>query len=73
MKNNRINDFIIHEVNRTIYDDCKKEDNSFIINDGIGSNHLFKDGPNLLDSGKQSLENNLYKSLCTSRSGQGTF
>ena len=53
VKNNRINYFIIQEVNRKIYDDCQKEDYSFIINDGIGSNDLFKDGLHLLDCGKQ--------------------
>ena len=26
LKNNRINDFIIQEVNRNIYDDCQIED-----------------------------------------------
>ena len=31
VKNNRINDFIIQEVSRNIYDDCQKEDNSFIL------------------------------------------
>ena len=78
LKNNRINDFITQEVNRKIYDDCQKEDYSFIINDGIGSNDLFKDGLHLLDSGKQSLANNFifninsFLSLCTNRSGQGT-
>ena len=77
VKNNRINDFITQEVNRKIYD-CQKEDYSFIINDGIGSNDLFKDGLHLLDSGKQSLANNFifninsFLSLCTNRSGQGT-
>ena len=57
VKNNRINDFIIQEVNRKIYDDCQKEDYSFIINDGIGNNDLFKDGLHLLVSGKQNLAN----------------
>ena len=58
VKNTQINDFIIQAVNRKIYDDCQKEDYSFIINDGIGSNDLFKDGLHLLDSGKQSLADN---------------
>ena len=71
VKNNGITDFIIQEVNRKNYDDCQKEDYSFIINEGIGSNDLFKDGLNLLDSGKQSLANNFifninsFLSLCT--------
>ena len=78
LKNNRINDFITQEVNRKIYDDCQKEDYSFIINDDIGSNDLFKGGFHLLDSGKQNLANNFifninrFLSLCTNRSGQGT-
>ena len=78
VKNNRINDFITQEVSRRIYDDCQKEDFSFIVNDGIGSNDLFKDGLHLLDRGKQSLANNFifninrFLSLCTNRSGQGT-
>ena len=75
VKNNRINDFITQEVNRKIYDHCQKENYSFIINDGIGSNNLFKDGLHLLDSGKQSLANNFifninsFLNLCTNRSG----
>ena len=58
VKNNQINDFIIHEVNRKIYNDCQKENYSFIISDGISSNDLFKDGLHLLDSDKESLANN---------------
>ena len=54
VKKNRINDFIIQKVNSKIYDDCQKEDYSFI---GISSNDLFKDGLHLLGS-KQSLANN---------------
>ena len=79
VKNNRINDFIIQEVNRKIYDDCQKENYNFIINDGIGSSHLFKDGLHLLDSGKQSLANNSifnmnsFLSFCKNRSGQETL
>ena len=79
VKNNRINDFITQEVNRKIYDDCQKEDYSFIINDGIGSNDLFKDGLHLLDSCKQDLANNFvfsinsFLSLCRNRSRQGTL
>ena len=79
MKNNPINDFITQEVNRKIYDDCQKEDCSFIINDGIGSNDLFKDCLPLLDSGKQSLVNSFivnidsFLSPCTNRSRQGTL
>ena len=57
VRNNRINDFTTQEVNRKIYDDCQKEDYSFIINDGIGNNDLFKDGLHLLVSGKQNLAN----------------
>ena len=30
VKNNRINNFIIQKVNSKIYDDCPKEDYSFI-------------------------------------------
>ena len=66
-------------MNRRIYDDCQKEDYSFIFNDGIGSNDPFKNGLHLLDSGKQSLVNNFiskinsFLSLCTNRSGQGTL
>ena len=79
LKNNRINDFIIQEVNRNIYDDRQIEDQSFINNDGIGSNDLFKDGLHLLDSGKKILANdfifniNSFLSLCTNLSGQGTL
>ena len=57
VRNNRINEFTTQEVNRKIYDDCQKEDYSFIINDGIGNNDLFKDGLHLLVSGKQNLAN----------------
>ena len=57
VRNNRINDFTTQEVNRKIYDDCQKEDYSFIINDGIGNNDLFKDGLHLLVNGKQNLAN----------------
>ena len=78
VKNNRINDFIIQEVNRKIYDDCQMEDYSFIINDGIGSNDLFKDGLHLLDKSKKSLANFVYNmnsflSPCTNQSGKGTL
>ena len=79
VKNDRINDFIIQEVNRKIHDDCQKEIHSFIINDGIGSNDIFKDGLRLLDSGKQSLADNFifninsFLSPCTNRSGQRTL
>ena len=79
VKNDRINDFIIQEVNRKIHDDCQKENHSFIINDGIGSNDIFKDGLRLLDSGKQSLADNFifninsFLSPCTNRSGQRTL
>ena len=74
VKNNRINDFIIQEVNRKIHDDCQKEDYRFNINNGIGSNGL-----HLLDSGKQRLANNFifninsFLSPCTNRSGQETL
>ena len=57
VRNNRINDFTTQEVNRKIYDDCQKEDYSFIINDGIDNNDLFKDGLHLLVNGKQNLAN----------------
>ena len=60
VKNNRINDFIIQEVNRKIYDDCQMEDYSFIINYGIGSNDLLKDSLHLLDRSKKSLANFVY-------------
>ena len=79
VKNNRFNGFIIQEVNRKIYDDCQKEGCSFIINDGICSNNLFKNGLHLLDSVNKSLANNVvfninsFLSLCTNRSGQGTL
>ena len=79
VKNTQINDFIIQAVNRKIYDDCQKEDYSFIINDGISCNDLFKYGLPLLDSGKQILANNFifninsFLSPCTNRSGQGTL
>ena len=79
VKKNRINDFIIQKVNSKIDDDCQKEDYSFIINDGIGSNDLFKDDLHLLDSSKQSLANNFifniisFLSPCTNRSGQETL
>ena len=55
VKNNRINDFIVQKVNRKICDDCQKEDHSFNINCGIGSNDIVKDGLHLLNSGKQGL------------------
>ena len=77
MKNNRINDFIIQEVNRKIYDDCQKGDYSFIINDGIVSNDLFKDGLHLLV--KKGLANtfifsiNSFLSLCRNQSRQETL
>ena len=48
VKSNRVNDFIIQEVNRKIYDDCQKVHYSFIINDSVGSNDLFKDVLHLL-------------------------
>ena len=57
VRNNRINDFTTQEVNRKIYDDYQKEDYSFIINDGIGNNDLFKDGLHLLVNGKKNLAN----------------
>ena len=77
MNNNRINDFIIQEVNRKIYDDSQKGDYSFIINDGIVSNDLFKDGLHLLV--KKGLANtfifsiNSFLSLCRNQSRQETL
>ena len=62
-----------------IQDGCQKEDYSFIINDGIVGNDLFKGGLYLLDSGKRSLANNFifninsFLSLSTNRSRQGTL
>ena len=76
VKNNQTNDFITQEVNRRIYGDCQKEDYSIVVNDGIGSNDLFKDGLHLMDSVKQSLANkfifniNSFFNLRTNRSGQ---
>ena len=49
VKSNRVNDFTIQEANRKIYDDCQKVHYSFIINDGVGSNDLFKGVLHLLD------------------------
>ena len=78
VKNNRINDFIIQEVNRKIYDDCQMEGYSFIINYGIGSNDLFKNGLHLLDRSKKSLANFVYNmnsflSPCRNQAGQETL